>query len=787
MDSPDDGAIPPPETRRAKLGSIPQAAAGFTAIVKSFQYGLSRAGLRRTAKSFAQVNQKDGFDCQSCAWPNPDGKRHVFEFCENGAKAMASEAATACIDREFFRKHSVADLLAQPDHWHELQGRLIEPMVLRPGATHYEPIAWDDAFALAGEHLRALPSPDAATFYTSGRASNEAAFTYQLFARAFGTNNLPDCSNMCHESSGVALSAALGIGKGTVTLDDLEASDLIVIVGQNPGTNHPRMMTTLENAKARGARIISVNPLREVGLLRVKNPNPEEYSNPLKYAATLLGRSTALTDLFLQVRLNGDLPLFKALARVMLEHEDARPGTVLDRSFIAAHTAGFERFTADIRGGDFSEWVRLSGVAESEIRAAGQMMAGAKRMIICWAMGLTQHKNAVDTIRYAVNLLLLGGHVGRSGAGVCPVRGHSNVQGDRTMGIWEKPPPRLLDALEKEFNFSPPRAHGLGVVPAIEAMHDGRVKAFIALGGNFLQATPDTRFTAEALRRCDLTVQIATKLNRSHLITGRTALILPCLGRSETDVRGSGPQFVTVEDSMGIVSASHGRLAPAGAHLRSEVAIVTGLARATLTGSRLDWAAMGENYEVIREHIACVIPGFDDFNARVRRGPFYLPNSARERTFATANGKANFHTAAVNPIATGPGRFLLQTMRTHDQFNSTIYGLDDRYRGIYGGRRVVFLHAEDMAALGFQQGLFVDITSHFNGEQRVARRFMVAPYDIPRGCAATYFPEANVLVPIGSFADLSETPTSKSLVVSFAASADQTSAARAHGRADHYP
>ncbi len=782
MATPPDGAMPPPEVRRPRIGPLPKAAAGIMSIVKSFQYGLGRAGLRRTAALFRQVNQKDGFDCQSCAWPNPDGTRHRFEFCENGAKAMASEAASRRIDRGFFQRHSLAQLMAESDHWHELQGRLTEPMVLRPGRDHYEAISWDDAFTLAAEHLRALPSPDAAIFYTSGRASNEAAFVYQLFVRAFGTNNLPDCSNMCHESSGHALTAALGVGKGTVTLEDLEASDLIVIVGQNPGTNHPRMMTTLQAAKKRGARIIAINPLREVGLLRVRNPNPEESANLLRYAGTLLSGGTALADLFLQVRINGDLPLFKALARVILEAEDARPGTVLDRAFIEGQTSGFAEFAGDIRRGALAEWTRLSGVPEADVRAAGRMMAESRRMILCWAMGLTQHKNAVDTIRYAVNLLLLGGHIGRPGAGVCPVRGHSNVQGDRTMGIWERPSAGLLDALEREFHFSPPRKPGLGAVTAIEAMHQGRAKAFVALGGNFLQATPDTRFTAEALRRCDLTVQIATKLNRSHLVTGRTALLLPCLGRSETDRRAAGSQFVTVEDSMGIVSSSRGRLPPAGGDLRSEVAIVAGLAQATIPRGLIDWGGLGDDYDLIRDRISRVIPGFADFNARIRRGPFHLANPARVRNFTTPNGKANFHTVAVSPVETGPGRFLLQSMRTHDQFNTTIYGLDDRYRGIFGGRRVVFLHPEDIAELGFQQGLFVDITSHFRGQERTARRFMVAPYDIPRGCAATYFPEANVLVPIGSFADLSETPTNKSLVVSFAESADQASAARAHGK-----
>ncbi|SDS17999.1 oxidoreductase alpha (molybdopterin) subunit [Opitutus sp. GAS368] len=773
-------AEPPPETTTPRLKPLPHAAAGLTAIAKSFEHGLGRAGVVRTAKAFAKVNQKDGFDCQSCAWPSPDEKRHVFEFCENGAKAIASEATTRTITAEFFREYSISALAEQSDHWHELQGRLTEPMVLRTGSDHYEPMAWNEAFTLIGERLRALPSPDAAAFYTSGRASNEAAFLYQLFARAYGTNNLPDCSNMCHESSGCALNAAIGIGKGTVTLEDLEASDLIVIAGQNPGTNHPRMMTTLENAKKRGAKIIAINPLREVGLMRVKNPNPEEYSNPLKFAAMLLGKSTALSDLFLPVRLNGDLSLFKALARLILEAEQANPGSVLDRDFIANLTTGFDEFAKDIREGDFAEWVRLSGVAESDIRAAGAMMAGSKRMIICWAMGLTQHKNAVDTIRYAVNLLLLGGHIGRTGAGVCPVRGHSNVQGDRTMGIWEKPPDTLLAALEKEFHFTPPGHHGYGAVEAIKAMHDGRVKAFVALGGNFLQATPDTAFTAEALRRCDLTVHIATKLNRSHLITGRTALILPCLGRTDSDERATGEQFVTVEDSMGIVGSSRGRLKPVSDTLLSEVAIIAGIARATLPSSTINWTGMSHDYAIIRDHISRVIPGFTDFNARISQGPFYLPNGARERVFRTATGRANFHTAATSFVPVAPGRFLLQTMRTHDQFNTTIYGLDDRYRGIHGGRRVVFLHPDDIAALGFQQGLFVDITSHYAGQERIAHRFMVAPYEIPCGCAATYFPEANVLVPIDSIADESETPTSKSIEVSFTASPDQAAAARAH-------
>ncbi len=744
------------------------AAAGLKAVTKTAQL-VGEMGIGRGIRALLQVNQEDGFDCQSCAWPSPDGARHVFEFCENGAKAVADEATPLQAGREFFAAHSVAQLAAQSDHWLNGQGRLVEPLVLRAGASHYEPIAWDEAFALAARELRTLPSPDAAAFYTSGRTSNEAAFLWQLFARKFGTNNLPDCSNMCHESSGVALTEAIGIGKGTVKVADFELADAIFVVGQNPGTNHPRMLSTLEAAKARGATIVSINPLPEIGSERFKNP--QDFMHPLKAFKTLLGEGARLSDLWLQPRIGGDLALFKGLMKEMLEAEDRAPGTVLDRAFIEGHTHGFEALAADVRAASWGEIVAASGVAREQIRAAAQIASRSRATICCWAMGLTQQPNAVETIQQVVNFLLLRGNLGRPGAGVCPVRGHSNVQGDRTMGIFEKMPDAWLDRLDAEFGLKSPRAHGLDTVDTIRAMHDGRVSVFIGMGGNFLSATPDTEFTADALRRCALTVQVSTKLNRAHLVTGRVALILPCLGRSERDVQADGEQFVTTEDSMGIVNSSRGKLAPASAQLRSEVAIVCSLAQAVFgagpAGKGPDWAALVGNYDLIRDRIARVVPGFEDYNQRVRAGAFYLANAPRDRReWRTPTGRANFIPAPIPQPVIPPGEFVMMTIRTHDQFNTTVYGLDDRYRGVFGGRRVVFMHEADIAAAGLQQGQLVDLFNRHGGVERVARAFMVAPYRIPRGCVATYFPEANVLVPIGSVAAKSNTPTSKFVIVS---------------------
>ena len=734
--------------------------------METLRVGVKEMGVRRTAALYLHVNKKDGFDCQSCAWPSPDGTRHIAEFCENGAKAIASEGTRQRATAELFAHHSIDDLARRSDTWLNQQGRLTEPLVRRAGSDHYEPISWDTAFALIAEELGRLDSPDEATFYTSGRTSNEAAFLYQLFVRQFGTNNLPDCSNMCHESSGTAMVESIGVGKSTVVFTDFDETDTIFIIGQNPGTNHPRMLTALERAKRNGATIVSINPMPETGLMRVRNPNPQEAASPLGYPAELLGPGTQLSDLYLQVRVNGDVALLKGIMKAVLEEEDHRPGQVVDRAFVDRYTDQFEAFAADLRGADWAEIVEASGVDLDQIRAAGRIAADAERMIACWAMGLTQHRNGVDNVLAVVNLLLLGGHIGRPGAGACCVRGHSNVQGDRTMGIWERMPQGFLDDLGREFAFTPPSDPGLDSVDSIRAMHDGDVKVFVGLGGNLLAAAPDTAYTAEAMQRCRLTVQISTKLNRGHLVTGDQALILPCLGRSEMDRQPSGEQFVTVEDSMGMVHASHGKLAAGSPMLRSEVAIVTALGDA-LFGADLGWRQMGEDYRLVRTHIAAVVPGFDDFESRVTApGGFALPNGPRDsRTFHTESGQARFTVNPPTAVQVPAGHLLLQTVRSHDQFNTTVYGLDDRYRGITGGRRVVFVHADDLAGFGLRDGDLVDIVSIWDDGERRASRFRAVAYPTPRGCAAAYYPEVNVLVPLDSTATGSNCPTSKSIMV----------------------
>jgi len=736
----------------------------MTAILKTADFTLKEPGLVRGVSALAHLNQFDGIDCPGCAWPDPDHDRSLNEYCENGAKAIAEEATAKRCTPEFFRSWSVAELSRQSDYWLGHQGRLTHPVVLRAGGDHYEPISWNDAFALIASELNSLRSPDEAAFYTSGRTSNEAAFLYQLFVRQFGTNNLPDCSNMCHESSGVALKEVIGVGKGTVKLEDFELADTILIVGQNPGTNHPRMLTALLHAARGGATIVSVNPLAEVGLTRFKHPQE---------VLRLLGSGTKIAKHFVQVRLSGDLAFFKGLCKEILEEEAKRPGQIINGKFVEEKTSGFEPFRAAIASLSWDEIVEQSGVSRSQIREIAGIVMRSKSVIACWAMGLTQQKQAVATIQEIVNLLLLGGHIGRPGAGVCPVRGHSNVQGDRTMGIWEKVPDSFLDKLGEVFGFEPPRKHGWDVVDTIKAMHRGEVKAFFAMGGNFLSATPDTEFTAEALSRCNLTVHVSTKLNRAHVITGKQALILPCLGRTDHDVQAGGPQFVSVENSMGIVHSSRGNLEPPSDQLLSEPMIVACLAVATLgTRTKTNWMHLVEDYDRIRDLIAQVVPGCENMNQQVRsRGGFYLPNPARDDDYKTKTGKANFTVSLVDPISLAPGQFLMTTLRSHDQYNTTIYGLDDRYRGIFHGRRVVLINPDDLNDLGWKAGDRVDITSHFQNdgkeELRVAPRFIAVAYEIPRRCVATYFPEANVLVPIGSVALGSNTPTSKAVVVSF--------------------
>jgi molybdopterin-dependent oxidoreductase alpha subunit len=773
------GAQPPEEKTRAKLREPDRVAAGMHALAESLKFTARETGFIRGIGDWLRVNKKDGFDCQSCAWPSPDEDRNVFEFCENGVKALTSEATKKHIGLEFFRERSIVDLQRESDHWLELQGRLAHPMVKREGGTHYEPIEWADAFTLMARELDALPTPNAAAFYTSGRTSNEAAFLYQLFVRQFGTNNLPDCSNMCHESSGVALSESIGVGKGCVKLDDFEKADGIFIIGQNPGTNHPRMMTTLERAKENGATIVAINPIRETGLMSVVNPNPQEYRNPLKFAAKMLfNQGTPLADLWLPIRINGDMAAMRGIMKEMLEEDERAPGSVLDRQFIEQNTIGFDAFAAHVRATLWEQIVEASGLTREQIREAAEIAMRCKRIICCWAMGLTQHKNAVATIQEVMNFVLLGGNIGRPGAGPCPVRGHSNVQGDRTMGIWERMSDAFLDKLGREFQFSPPREHGTNTVETIKQMHDGKIQFFFGMGGNFLAATPDTEYTAKALQKCRVTAHVSTKLNRAHLITGKIALILPCLGRSEIDRQESGDQFVTVEDSMGIINPSRGHSRPASDQLRSEPAIVAGLAQAAL-GNRgtVDWKGLIANYDRIRDHIERVVPGFENFNNRVRGEVFYLPNDARDkRKFNNREGKAKFIVSELAPLKLGPGQYLLTTVRSHDQFNTTIYGLSDRYRGVYNGRRVIFMNADDIKAAGLQQGQLVDLTSYYKDERRLARHFMVAPIEIARGCTATYFPEANVLVSINNSASRSNTPVSKSVVISIASSTDTAAA-----------
>ncbi|MGW9079409.1 FdhF/YdeP family oxidoreductase [Streptomyces kronopolitis] len=738
-----------------EVGAPQHSAVGLPALTHALRIAQQQMGVRRSARTLLRVNQPDGFDCPGCAWPEP-GKTHTAEFCENGAKAVAEEATLRRVTPEFFAAHSVAGLADRSGYWLGQQGRLTHPMYLAEGADHYTPVSWERAFDLIGEELTALDSPDEAVFYTSGRTSNEAAFLYQLFAREFGTNNLPDCSNMCHESSGSALTETLGIGKGSVLLEDLYQADLIIVAGQNPGTNHPRMLTALEKAKAGGAKIISINPLPEAGLERFKNPQTPR---------GLAGGGTALTDLFLQVRLGGDQALFRALNRLVLDTEGA-----LDEDFIRDHTHGFEEFARAARAdGDRDETLTATGLTREEIERAGEMVLASQRTIVCWAMGLTQHKHSVPTIREVVNFLLLRGNIGRPGAGVCPVRGHSNVQGDRTMGIFERPAPAFLDALEKEFGFAPPREHGLDVVRAIRALRDGQAKVFFAMGGNFVSATPDTDVTEAAMRRARLTVHVSTKLNRSHVITGARALILPTLGRSDRDVQRAGAQFVTVEDSMGMVHASRGRLEPASPQLLSEPAIVARLARRVLgADSATPWEEFEQDYAAIRDRIANVVPGFEDFNTRVARpGGFALPHAPRDsRSFPTATGKANFTAAPVEYPTAPEGRLLLQTLRSHDQYNTTIYGLDDRYRGIKNGRRVVLVHPDDARERGLADGAYADLISEWtDGSERRADGFRVVHYPTARGCAAAYYPETNVLIPLDHTADTSNTPAAKSVVI----------------------
>ena len=748
------GITEPKKTLKVKAPA--DKAAGAMAVAKTLAHIRRELGIVEGMKRLAKMNQKDGFDCSSCAWPDPDGHRSAHEYCENGAKALASESTAKTIGEGFFRNHSIADLAAQSDHWHELQGRLISPLIKRESDTHYQQISWENAFAEVARELRALPSANSASFYTSGRASNEAAFVYQLMVRMFGTNNLPDCSNMCHESSGAALNNTIGIGKGTVKLDDFSKADVILVIGQNPGTNHPRMLSALQEAVRNGATIISINPLFEAGLKGFAHPQE---------ARGMLNLKTPLASDHYAVRPGGDLALLKAVGKMLLEMEE-NDGEVFDHSFISQYTDGVESYLESLRAEDLDSLIEESGISEEQTRRLAIIIRDGKSLITCWAMGLTQTDNAVATIQEIVNLHLVRGQIGKEGAGLCPVRGHSNVQGDRTMGVWEKMPTWFHDALDQHYNIQTPRAHGYDVVETIQAMIKGDIKAFISLGGNFLSASPDTEVTTRALEQCDLTVQISTKLNRSHCHPGKTALILPCLVRSEIDLVKGRRQIISTENSMGVVQSSTGHFPAIADTLLSEVGILCGIARELLPRHQGLFEKYSEAYDVIRDDIERVIPGFMRFNERVRKeGGFYLPNGPRERQFTTHSGKAHFTVNTRIDQNLKEGELILQTLRTHDQYNTTVYGMEDRYRGIYNDRRVILMNEQDMKERSLRALSKVNITSHFNGQVREMKEVTVIPYSMPVGACAAYFPEANILVPLHKTARVSNTPTSKAIPV----------------------
>jgi molybdopterin-dependent oxidoreductase alpha subunit len=736
-------------------------AAGIPAVVAAMDDVLKEAGPLRGMDALFHMNKKGGFDCSGCAWPDPDDDRSpIAEYCENGAKALAEEATTKKLTGEFFAQNAVACLAKLSDYEIGKKGRIAEPVYLPKGGTHYQPISWNDAFKKIAEHLNSLASPNEAAFYTSGRTSNEASFTYQLFVREFGTNNLPDCSNMCHESTSVALAEAIGIGKGTVTLNDFYDTDVIIIMGQNPGTNHPRMLTALEKAKDNGSKIIAINPLIEAGLMGFKNP---------QRVKGVLGITTQLADIYLQVKINGDMALLKGIEKLLYQAEVENPGEVFDHEFIKSNTVGYTQFLNHLNDYTIDNLAAEAGVPVKQLQEAADMLKFKKRIIICWAMGITQHKNGVDTIKEIVNLTMLKGSIAKPGAGLCPVRGHSNVQGNRTMMIYDKPFPKQLDKLKEVFGFEPPRAHGYDVVDSIRAMNNGKLKVFFAMGGNFLSATPDTTYTAEGMRKMKLTVNVSTKLNRSHLVHGEESIILPTLARSDKDIINNEPQFISCENSMGVIQMSKGILDPMSDNLLSENQIVCRLAKVTL-GDRtvVDWDKYAKSYDAVRDDIEKVIPGFDDYNKRVREpGGFYLPNAPRNGKFETDDfgDKVPFTIANLPGHNLAEDEYRMTTIRSHDQFNTTIYGLEDRYRGIHNERRVIFMNRKDIRKAGFAEGELVDLFNYHGTRERVARLFIVVPYNIPEGNTATYYPETNVLVPIDSVAEKSNTPTSKLVII----------------------
>ncbi|MDP4952699.1 MAG: FdhF/YdeP family oxidoreductase [Flavobacteriales bacterium] len=746
--------LPPSKHTGIKLGKMKTSAAGFPAVSSSIAHLSKELGLFQGLRIMAKVNQKGGIDCPGCAWPDPAHRSKLGEYCENGAKAIAEEATSARVSPEFFAKHALEELSTWSDYELGKAGRITHPMLLRKGASHYESISWDEAFHHISQKIKKY-NPNESVFYTSGRTGNETAFLYQLMVRKLGTNNLPDCSNMCHESSGVGLGETLGVGKGSVTLSDLYEAEVIMVMGQNPGTNHPRMLSALQKCKQNGGKIIHVNPLPEAGTTKFIDPQ-----SPLE----ILKGGTKIADLFLQVKINGDLALLKLIMKGLLEREDAGEDVGIDHDFIQKNTENVAEFLADIRNTDEAKCYEQSGLSKEEVDACIELIAKHQKIIICWAMGITQHRNGVANVQEIVNLLLMKGAIAKPGAGTCPVRGHSNVQGDRTMGIYEKPSKSFLESLEKHFNFTPPQEHGYDVVDSISAMNEGKVKVFMAMGGNFISATPDSELTARAMQKVELSVQISTKLNRSHIITGDEAIILPCKSRVELDEQGGVVQFQSVENSMGVVHRSKGSFAPASEALKSEVRIVCELSSALFPEEKEQWINWAQNYNLVRDEIEATIPGFTDFNRRVRiSGGFDLPNVAREGLFI--EGKAKFTVNDLPDYNLSEGQLIMMTIRSHDQYNTTIYGLDDRYRGIYNERRVILMHRDDMHERGLQTKDIVSIHSDFLGERRSVHEFIVVDFDIAKGCCATYFPEANALVPLKSVAKKSNTPASKFIEV----------------------
>jgi molybdopterin-dependent oxidoreductase alpha subunit len=756
----------PEQLSNLKVSEAKKWAAGLPGVMAAMRKVFAEAGPGRGLKGLAKMNQKGGFDCSSCAWPDEDGDRSpIAAYCENGAKALAEEATKKKLTADFFAKHSIKELAALSDMELGKKGRITFPVHLPKGGTHFLPISYEEGYKKVAQALNGLASPDEAAFYTSGRLSNEASFMYQLFVREFGTNNMPDCSNMCHESSGVALLETIGFGKGSVTLKDFSETELVILMGINPATNMPRMLDNLQKAKENGAKIIAINPLKEAGLIGFNNPQKVK-----GIVDSLLDRpATKMADLYLQVNINGDMAVLQAIEKLLFEAEARHPGTVFDAAFIQKNTVGFDGLKAHLEAQSLESLSKSAGVGIHQISEAADLIKERKKIILCWAMGITQHRNGVDTIKEIVNLILLKGSLGKPGGGLCPVRGHSNVQGNRTMMIWEKPPAWFLDKLKEVFGFEPPREKGVDVVECIKAIHEAKIKVFFAMGGNFLSATPDTTYTAAAMRKLMLNVNVSTKLNRTHLVHGEEAIIFPTLARSDKDTVDGVDQFVSCENSMGVVQMSKGILNPVAKNLRSENRIVCELAKTVLhTRTKVDWDRYGTNYDAVRDLIGQFIPGFDDYNKKVREpAGFYLPNGPRSGKFSSKEfgDKVPFTISRPPAIKMEPDDYRMATIRSHDQFNTTIYGMDDRYRGIRGERRVIFMNPADIAGAGFEAGDTVDLFNYFEGVERIARLFVIVPYDIPLRCTATYYPETNVLVPIGSVAEKSNTPTSKLVLI----------------------